>query len=58
MVEPVFKCHKCGTATDIALDPPRLTICENCCEDHEYKYDNYEQKHLCIHCNAQRPYDW
>lgn len=48
--EQIFKCHKCGAPTDIALAPPRLTVCENCCEDHLFEYDQYEHTRRCKFC--------
>lgn len=58
---PIFKCHKCGKATDSAPDPPALTICEECCsevnEGHDYKYVRDERDWFCKHCSKQQPED-
>lgn len=52
--DPDFHCHKCGVETTTAPLLPKLSVCENCCEDHEYEYDSYERAKFCIHCNKQQ----
>jgi len=52
-----FHCHKCGVETATAPPLPDLAVCEECCEDHEYKYDSYERGSFCIHCNKQKDFD-
>lgn len=54
MEEIDFTCRKCGIECLSAPDSPERAICENCCEDHEYKYDRYERGTFCIHCNKMR----
>lgn len=53
-----FHCGKCGAETTIAPDPPAKAVCENCCEDHDYRYERGERAHLCVHCGKPAPEDW
>lgn len=56
--KPDFHCHRCGAETDIAPDPPALTVCENCCEDHDYRYEREMRATVCFHCGKNQPEDW
>jgi len=55
---PDFSCQKCGKECDVAPQPPARAICEDCCEDHEYVYEQGERGHFCKHCNKPAPPDW
>jgi hypothetical protein len=53
-----FHCHKCGKETASAPDPPEKAVCEDCCEDHDYRYVQGERRHACIHCDKDAPSYW
>ena len=52
-----FNCQKCGVECSTAPDLPKLPICENCCEDHNYEYESFLRQHVCIHCGKKQPED-
>lgn len=52
-----FKCGKCGKECPIAPDPPEKAICEDCCTEHDYKYDKWRRGKFCIHCDKQKEYE-
>lgn len=54
----LFVCHLCGVDTNTAPDPPDLAVCEDCCEDHDYRYEREERGHFCTHCCRRRPDEW
>lgn len=53
-----FHCGKCGAETALAAAPPVTTVCENCCEDHDYRYEREQRAHVCTHCGKLAPEDW
>jgi hypothetical protein len=64
MVAIEFVCYVCGNESEVvcAPDPPEHAICPDCCgariDGHEYKYDRYEQTHVCDRCGQFAPLDW
>lgn len=53
----LFVCAKCGKETPVApLSGP--AYCEECCPDHDYRYDRGRRGHFCITCDMPRPDDW
>lgn len=55
--EPDFKCHVCGKDCDVAPDPPGKAVCQDHCEDHDYKYERGECGFFCVHCFKKAPDD-
>lgn len=53
-----FHCHNCGAEVDSAPDPPAKALCENCCEDHDYRYCPDRQGTYCWACDKPAPGDW
>lgn len=53
-----FHCHQCGKETALAPDPPDKAVCEDCCEDHDYRYDRWERTHVCTHCGKPVDHEW
>lgn len=53
-----FHCGKCGKKCPVAPDPPVKAVCEDCCEDHDYKYESFSRKRECVHCGKEMPHDW
>lgn len=53
-----FACKKCGVECPIAPVDGSGAVCENCCEDHDYRYCRDLQEHRCIHCDKPAPLDW
>jgi len=53
-----FKCHKCGKVLDVGHWDGSADVCEDCCDDHNYKYDRDERGHFCVHCFRKAPDDW
>lgn len=58
MTEPIFKCARCGAGTELAAPNPAITVCQDCCEDHDYEYDSCAEWAMCQHCNAPAPDDY
>lgn len=56
--DPAFACKVCGKQCATAPADGSGAICPEHCEDHDYQYEPSERKHLCVHCNDERPYDW
>lgn len=57
MGEPVnFACRSCGK--ECASAGPDGAICEDCCEDHDYRYERELRGHFCFHCGKPAPEDW
>lgn len=57
-MHPVYRCFKCGAETSIADDNMEATVCEECCEDHNYAYEGAGSGHRCTNCDASPPDDW
>lgn len=53
----IFKCRVCDAECTIAPQLPERAVCQEHCEDHQYKYERGEG-HRCIHCFASPPSDW
>lgn len=53
-----FHCHVCGKETDTAPDPPALTVCEEHCPDHDYRYERELRGHYCLTCGKERSADY
>jgi len=60
MVYDIFRCHKCGKQANLGPSDinPEPAVCEDCCDDHEYKYDRWGCVSECVHCGKRRPEDW
>lgn len=50
ITRPDFHCRDCGAETSIAPDPPARAVCEECCDDHDYRYLAGERNHVCMNC--------
>lgn len=50
-------CDVCGTDIDCYFDPPQMNYCEECCPDHDYRYDRHERGHFCQTCGKRREYE-
>lgn len=48
-----YSCRKCGKQCDSAPYPPARAICEDCCPDHDYRYEREERKHRCVNCGRE-----
>lgn len=57
LTEPDFHCDVCGKETDTCSNPPERTICEDCCEDHDYRYEAEARGEFCVHCGKPAPED-
>lgn len=53
-----FSCKKCGAECPTAPSDGSGTICEDCCEDHDYRYCRDMGEHRCKHCDKPAPLDW
>lgn len=53
-----FNCKVCGKKCPVAPNSPELPVCEEHCEDHQYYYEKCMRRHVCIHCDKERPEDW
>lgn len=51
-----FFCRVCGEPTVIAPADGSPGVCEDCCEDHDYRYERGEG-HRCTHCFGAPPED-
>lgn len=57
VVRYIPTCAKCGTEVDAYFDDPTQDICEDCCDDHDYKCDKWERAHICQRCGKHRELD-
>jgi hypothetical protein len=48
----------CGKECNIAPDPPERAVCEEHCEDHQYKYDPWRRNKFCEICDKEQELDW
>ena len=58
MVDPDFTCVNCGKETELAAPDPANTVCQDCCDDHDYKYDSCAGWGFCVNCNKPAPDDF
>lgn len=51
-----FACHKCGKQCPVAPadDSTDKTVCEDCCEYHEYEYDKWRRGRFCKYCDREQ----
>ncbi len=52
------KCVICGQLPTVYPDPPEWAYCEECCPEHEYKYDKWRRAHHCTHCDKEKEIDY
>jgi hypothetical protein len=56
--EEKFACRVCGVQCPVAPKPPERPVCEEHCEDHDYRYAPDFRQHRRIHCDKPAPEDW
>lgn len=51
-----FHCSKCGSGVDTAPMAPDKALCQTCCAEHDYQYDDISRERRCKYCDRVR--DW
>lgn len=49
-----FHCSKCAAGVDTAPMAPDKALCQKCCVEHEYKFDDISRERRCKYCDRVR----